>query len=258
VGVCVTPEQIEEAVSGDGARGARDGLAAPAVALPTQPRAPCPAPQVEAVIGEHRAELLAERYHFNMGLLMGECGAAGQPPPAAPAARHPGSQSFAAGCPGSCPPEAGGTSCHVPDASRAVGGSHPWGPEEPWGEGLPPAAVAEAPWAGPCPSPTGCPVRRGGAEPVAVGGREDRQERGGPAGGCEGSGPGAARGGVCVDAVPGVGPAGLSRGRGTGRVQGGDSWTGPPPGLGVLGAFSTPVSVSFSPGAAFAGAKDRS
>ncbi|XP_075289085.1 glutamine--tRNA ligase [Opisthocomus hoazin] len=40
VGVCVTPEQIEEAV--------------------------------EAVIGEHRAELLAERYHFNMGLLMGE------------------------------------------------------------------------------------------------------------------------------------------------------------------------------------------
>uniref|UniRef100_A0A8B9MXL3 glutamine--tRNA ligase n=1 Tax=Accipiter nisus TaxID=211598 RepID=A0A8B9MXL3_9AVES len=40
VGVCVTPEQIEEAV--------------------------------EAVIGEHRAELLAERYRFNMGLLMGE------------------------------------------------------------------------------------------------------------------------------------------------------------------------------------------
>ncbi|NWT45736.1 SYQ ligase, partial [Chroicocephalus maculipennis] len=40
VGVCVTPEQIEEAV--------------------------------EAVIGQHRAELLAERYHFNMGLLMGE------------------------------------------------------------------------------------------------------------------------------------------------------------------------------------------
>uniref|UniRef100_A0A8C8AE94 Glutaminyl-tRNA synthetase class Ib non-specific RNA-binding domain-containing protein n=1 Tax=Otus sunia TaxID=257818 RepID=A0A8C8AE94_9STRI len=42
VGVCVTPEQIEEAV--------------------------------EAVIGEHRAELLAERYRFNVGLLMGECG----------------------------------------------------------------------------------------------------------------------------------------------------------------------------------------
>ncbi|KAM9272190.1 glutamine--tRNA ligase [Cariama cristata] len=40
VGVCVTPEQIEEAV--------------------------------EAVISEHRAELLAERYHFNMGQLMGE------------------------------------------------------------------------------------------------------------------------------------------------------------------------------------------
>lgn len=28
--------------------------------------------QVEAVISKHRAELLAERYHFNMGLLMGE------------------------------------------------------------------------------------------------------------------------------------------------------------------------------------------
>uniref|UniRef100_A0A8C0U1I6 glutamine--tRNA ligase n=1 Tax=Cyanistes caeruleus TaxID=156563 RepID=A0A8C0U1I6_CYACU len=40
VGVCITPEQIEEAV--------------------------------EAVISKHRAELLAERYHFNMGLLMGE------------------------------------------------------------------------------------------------------------------------------------------------------------------------------------------
>ncbi|NXG42450.1 SYQ ligase, partial [Psilopogon haemacephalus] len=40
VGVCVTPEQIEEAV--------------------------------EAVISKHRVELLAERYHFNMGLLMGE------------------------------------------------------------------------------------------------------------------------------------------------------------------------------------------
>ncbi|XP_074951973.1 glutamine--tRNA ligase isoform X2 [Phalacrocorax aristotelis] len=40
VGVSVTPEQIEEAV--------------------------------EAVISKHRAELLAERYHFNMGLLMGE------------------------------------------------------------------------------------------------------------------------------------------------------------------------------------------
>ncbi|XP_030425129.1 glutamine--tRNA ligase isoform X1 [Gopherus evgoodei] len=40
VGVVVTPEQIEEAV--------------------------------EAAVNKHRAELLSERYHFNMGLLMGE------------------------------------------------------------------------------------------------------------------------------------------------------------------------------------------
>uniref|UniRef100_A0A8V5GWD4 glutamine--tRNA ligase n=1 Tax=Melopsittacus undulatus TaxID=13146 RepID=A0A8V5GWD4_MELUD len=39
--------------------------------LPCSPQRPCPAPQVEAVISNHRAELLAERYHFNMGLLMG-------------------------------------------------------------------------------------------------------------------------------------------------------------------------------------------
>uniref|UniRef100_A0A452GLJ6 Glutaminyl-tRNA synthetase class Ib non-specific RNA-binding domain-containing protein n=1 Tax=Gopherus agassizii TaxID=38772 RepID=A0A452GLJ6_9SAUR len=47
VGVVVTPEQIEEAV--------------------------------EAAVNKHRAELLSERYHFNMGLLMGESAAqAGQ------------------------------------------------------------------------------------------------------------------------------------------------------------------------------------
>lgn len=35
--------------------------------------------QVEAVISKHRAELLAERYHFNMGLLMGEWWHRGSP-----------------------------------------------------------------------------------------------------------------------------------------------------------------------------------
>lgn len=35
--------------------------------------------QVEAVISKHRAELLAERYHFNLGLLMGEWGHQGRP-----------------------------------------------------------------------------------------------------------------------------------------------------------------------------------
>lgn len=36
-----------------------------------------PGPQVEAVVSRHREELLAERYRFNTGLLMGECGAGG-------------------------------------------------------------------------------------------------------------------------------------------------------------------------------------
>uniref|UniRef100_A0A8C7EAH5 Glutaminyl-tRNA synthetase class Ib non-specific RNA-binding domain-containing protein n=1 Tax=Nothoprocta perdicaria TaxID=30464 RepID=A0A8C7EAH5_NOTPE len=40
-----------------------------------RPRSPPVRPQVEAVVSRHRAELLAERYRFNMGLLMGErCG----------------------------------------------------------------------------------------------------------------------------------------------------------------------------------------
>lgn len=45
----------------------------PAVLLPAllTPVSLC-CSQVEAVISKHRAELLAERYHFNMGLLMGE------------------------------------------------------------------------------------------------------------------------------------------------------------------------------------------
>lgn len=112
VGVCVTPEQIEEAVSGASAlpvpqerRGGRwTGRAgspwrhASPPALLTPP-CPCPAAQVEAVIGEHRAELLAERYHFNMGLLMGECGARGQPLPGTPPPLHPESQPFVMGCP---------------------------------------------------------------------------------------------------------------------------------------------------------------
>lgn len=81
----------------------QDGLAAPGVTLPRlsrSPPCPCPAAQVEAVIGEHRAELLAERYHFNMGLLMGECGARGQPLPGTPPSLHPESQPFVVGCPG--------------------------------------------------------------------------------------------------------------------------------------------------------------
>lgn len=61
---------------------------------------PCLAPQVEAVISEHRAELLAERYHFNMGLLMGECGARGSSCLALPAPPSPESQPFALCCPG--------------------------------------------------------------------------------------------------------------------------------------------------------------
>ena len=112
VGVHVTPEQIEEAVSGAAAlpapRGRRGGrwmgrAGSPwrhAPRLPRSPPCPGPAPQVEAVIGEHRAELLAERYHFNMGLLMGECGAPGQPLPGTPAPLDPESQPFAVGCPG--------------------------------------------------------------------------------------------------------------------------------------------------------------
>lgn len=53
-----------------------DGLAASALTLPPASLTPMSLspPQVEAVISEHRAELLAERYRFNMGLLMGECG----------------------------------------------------------------------------------------------------------------------------------------------------------------------------------------
>lgn len=113
VGVCVTPEQIEEAVSGAAAlpapRGWRGGrwtgrAGSPrchAPLLPPSPLRPCPAPQVEAVISKHRAELLAERYHFNMGLLMGECGALGQPLPGTTAPLGPESQPFAMGCPGS-------------------------------------------------------------------------------------------------------------------------------------------------------------
>lgn len=50
------------------------------------------------MISEHRAELLAERYRFNMGLLMGECGAWGSPRLALPAPPDP--ESAAMCCPG--------------------------------------------------------------------------------------------------------------------------------------------------------------
>lgn len=80
-------------------------------------------PQVEAVVSRHREELLAERYHFNTGLLMGECGA---------------------------------------------------------GDGGGAGGLLVAPRAAPH---TVCP-NSGGAEPAAVGGWEEHQERGGSAGGC--------------------------------------------------------------------------
>lgn len=182
--------------------------------LPRSPPCHGPAPQVEAVIGEHRAELLAERYHFNMGLLMGECGAPGQPLPGTPAPLDPESQPFAVGCPGPscciaasqptrrrgdvlpCPPRRRGCGWQPPVVPCARGSPGARAASGRWLRRPASAALAEAPRAGPCPSPTGCPVRRGGAEPAAVGGREDHQERGGPAGGCEGSGSGAAWGGV--------------------------------------------------------------
>lgn len=59
------------------------------------------------MISKHRVGLLAERYHFNMGLLMGECGARQQPLPGA-LPRHPPSWPPAMGCVG-CP----GSSCCV-------------------------------------------------------------------------------------------------------------------------------------------------
>lgn len=128
-----------------------DGLAAPGVTLPPASLTPVSLspPQVEAVISEHRAELLAERYRFNMGLLMGECGAPGQPLPGSPAPPHPASQPFAMGFPshGSCIavlrlPAAGEMSCHVPNTGRAAGGSclQCPVPGTALGQGLPPAA----------------------------------------------------------------------------------------------------------------------
>lgn len=75
VGVCITPEQIEEAVSGAVTLwGQHRGHWAGSCCAPAclaHPVSLC-CSQVEAVISKHRAELLAERYHFNMGLLMGE------------------------------------------------------------------------------------------------------------------------------------------------------------------------------------------
>lgn len=98
--------------------------------VPARRSAPCGrcARQVEAVISRHREELLAERYRFNMGLLMGEWGQRGpctlipsclvsRPPPGflwcpaggagAPSALrvHPGAAGpgFGAGNPGPSP-----------------------------------------------------------------------------------------------------------------------------------------------------------
>lgn len=156
------------------------------------------------MIGKHRAELLVERYRFNMGLLMGECGAQGQPLPGAPTPLDPESQLFAVGCPGPscciavpqptrrrgdvlpCPPRGQGCGWQPPVVPCARDGPGARAASSCWLRRPASAALAEAPRAGLCPSPTGCPVRRGGAEPAAVGGWEDHQERGGPAGGLRG------------------------------------------------------------------------
>lgn len=87
------------------------------------------------MISEHRAELLAERYRFNMGLLMGECGARGSPawrcllPPIPRASPLPCAAPAPAAASQCCsPPDAGDASRDVPAASRAVGGSCLWCP----------------------------------------------------------------------------------------------------------------------------------
>lgn len=111
--------------------------------VPARRSAPCGrcARQVEAVISRHREELLAERYRFNMGLLMGERGQRGpcalipsclvsRPPPGflwcpaggagAPSALrvHPGAAGpgFGAGNPGPSP-----TLCSPLQGRRAAG-----------------------------------------------------------------------------------------------------------------------------------------
>lgn len=132
----------------------------------------------------------------------------------------------------------------------------PLGFHSPWhpaiGAGAPPVPWVYPGAAGPgvdagspgqtsrAPRPRCAPPCRGGAQPAAVGGREEHQERGGPAGGCE-------SGTACPLSVWGQGHLVLG-GCGTGRGS-----RGCPQALGhYIKMFL------FFPGAAFAGTKDRS
>lgn len=163
----------------DGAGGSRGG-SPHRTGVPARCSSPCArcACQVEAVISRHREELLAERYRFNMGLLMGEWGQRG------PWALIPS-------CLVSRPPP--GFLCHPAGGVGAPPalGVHPGAAGPGFGTGSP--GQTPSPRA---PRPCCAPPCRGGAQPAAVGGREEHQERGGSAGGCPSPGavgPGTAR-----------------------------------------------------------------